>query len=41
LGLPAFLVGVPRQLAGQAFRSNLFIGKKPQKSISTSILNAA
>jgi hypothetical protein len=24
LGLPAFLVGVPRQLAGRVFRFNLF-----------------
>jgi len=40
LGLPAFLVGVTRQLAGQAFRFNLFIGEKPLKSISAAILNA-
>jgi len=33
-------LGVPRQLAGQVFRSNLFIGEKPLKRISTSTLNA-
>jgi hypothetical protein len=33
-------LGVSRQLAGRAFRCNLFIGEKPIKSISTSITNA-
>jgi hypothetical protein len=37
--MPDGLVGVPRQLAGWAFRFNLFIGKKPQKSIFTAIPN--
>jgi len=31
LGLPAFLVGVPRQLAGRVFRSKLFSLKNSQK----------
>jgi len=31
LGLPAFLVGVPRQLAGQAFISKLFSLKMRKK----------
>jgi len=31
LGLPVFLVGVPRQLAGRVFRSKLFSPKNSQK----------
>jgi hypothetical protein len=31
LSLPAFLVGVTRRLAGQAFRSNLFLRRKISK----------
>jgi len=31
VGLPAIMVGVTRQLAGQAFRSNLFLRRKISK----------
>jgi hypothetical protein len=30
------MMGVPRQLAGRALRSNLFNGEKPSKRIFTS-----
>jgi len=40
LGLPYFLLGILRQLAGRALRFNLFGEKKSPKSISTAIPNA-